>query len=1058
MKYLKRAILASLILPAGLYAADSEDGLWQSHQSGANRAARVSKEAWIQPDNATRFLLDAPALKSRLTKVPLEFSAAAHKAVDDIITIPMPDGSYQRFRLKESPVMHPDLAAKFPEIKTYTGQGLDDETASARIDFTPLGFHAQILSPRGAVYVDPYYKNDTTEYSSYYKKNYRNAAKKFSCGVKNAATPITARAQRPAGFTVGDTLRTYRLAVACTGEYASFYGGTVSGAMAGIVTTINRVTGIFETEVAVRLELVANNNLVVYTNAGSDPFNNNNENVLIDQVGTALNSEIGSANYDIGHVVSTGGGGLAGLGVVCSSLKHEGVTGSPNPQGDPFDVDFVAHEIGHQFGADHTFNGDSGSCAGGNRTGAAAFEPGSGNTIMSYAGICGDDNIKNQVDPYFHHESIRQILTFVDNESCEAGTTTGNTAPLVDAGGDYIIPAETPFELTAVGSDVDGDTLTYSWEQRDLGPQQDLNGGDNGSSPLFRFLIPNTNPVRTLPRLFNLLNGTTLKGETMPTTNRDLNFRVTARDNRAGGGATACDDMHITVIDTGSPFEVTAPNTGVSLSGPATVTWNVAGTTASPISASTVDILLSTDGGNNFDTTLLLGAANTGSAAVTLPNITTSAARIKVRGSDNIFFDVSDTEFSISPFAGMSVSPTDIVNSEGDPGGPFSPACQQYTITNNSGASLNWDASSLESWLDLSPSSGTLANAASVNIDVCLNSNANSLGIADYSATITFSDLTAVESQDRIFNLEVGDVPEPSTVCTNIMIDGSFESGTPWADWTQSSTEYGTPLCDASCGSDTYFGPRTGVNFIDMYNPSVGVLEEAAVSRAFAFPEGAEIFFSYYMWIGLVNSPYTDTLRVRVDGAVIQTYTEPSIVDPGYIFYTHDLSAYADGNSHTIEFYFRGAGSGGLSDTSIDDLELLVCYPDSDGDGLADKDDTDDDGDGIEDVWEDANGLDTNLYADAFSDNDTDGYNALAEYKFDTDPNDINSFFSFILTPVGELEFNSSSARSYGIETNNNLNTEIWSSWINNIPGTGALIQQLPVDGDLNYRIRVDAP
>ena len=648
--------LAGLVLAVGLATSGradqlSSDGLWQAVDQ--TPAQHRGGEPWVRPNVFQGAVLDQNVLAQLLSQAPLEDTPEA-AAQTLLMSLPMPEGGFALFRIVESPIMEPGLAAQFPEIKTYCGQGLDDPAATVRLDTTPLGFHAQVLSPNGNYYIDPYTKGDNDFYASYHKRDLTDIHN-FACYPAEDGVEAPLAALRDSGDlrASGGTRRTYRLANACTGEYAAYFGGTVALAQAAIVTAINRVTGVYETECAIRLTLIANNTSIVYTNSSTDPYTNNNGSTMLGQNISTCNSVIGSANYDIGHVFSTGGGGVAYLGVVCTSNKAGGVTGSSAPVGDAYYIDYVAHEMGHQFGANHNFNGTAGSCGGGNRNASTAYEPGSGSTIMAYAGICSGDDLQAHSDPYFCTANYGEIMAYVAGSgTCSSNTATGNNYPTINAGLDYTIPKQTPFQLTATGSDPDGDTITYFWEERDLGAAQSASGGifaDNGTSPFIRPWTPTTDPSRIVPRLSNLLANTFAIGEQLPNTNRTVHFRCTARDNRAGGGGVNYDDMNITVTTAAGPFQVTSPNTAVSWSGTQTVTWNVASTTASPVSCANVRIRLSTDGGNTWPTELLASTPNDGSQTVTLPNISTTTARIRVEAVGNIFFDISNVNFTITP-------------------------------------------------------------------------------------------------------------------------------------------------------------------------------------------------------------------------------------------------------------------------------------------------------------------------------------------------------------------------------------------------------------------------
>jgi hypothetical protein len=659
-------------------------------------AEQTGSKSYLNVTQFTAWSIDQKELRNSLKDVPLEFTQEAMNN-SFVFPLPTPEGSFSRFELYESPIMEPALAAQFPDIKTYRGQGIDDPAATLRVDVSHLGLRAQVLSPNGAYYIDPYWHLSDRAYVSYYKRDLAIHPEKALLNAGSDVVSFNDPPQSPissptsgsttsgsspngsrgsgsgggAGDRSGDTpilgrsgtqLRTYRLANAATGEFTQFHGGSVANGQAAIVTSINRVTGIYETELAVRLVLVANNSSLVYTDPATDPYSNDNGGALLGENQRNVDSVIGDANYDIGHVFGTGGGGLAGLGVVgVSGRKAQGQTGSPRPTGDAFDVDYVAHEIGHQFGGNHTFNGTNGACAG-NRAASAAYEPGSGTTIMAYAGICGADDLQPNSDPYFHSRSFDEITIFTTTgvgNSAAVITNTGNNVPRISAGRDYVIPAATPFELDSVGRDVDpGTALTYQWEQRDLGPGQALSAADNGSSPLFRSWNPSGSTSRTFPRLAELLNNSTPRGEQLPTMNRTMNFRAVVRDNFGGGGGVNTDDMQITVVDTGAPFAVTSPNTAVNLAAQSsqTITWNVANTSNAPVNEAQVDIWLSVDGGLTFPILLASATANDGSEAVVLPDVSTTRGRIKVAARNSIFFDLSNVDFTIS--ASSNSAPT----------------------------------------------------------------------------------------------------------------------------------------------------------------------------------------------------------------------------------------------------------------------------------------------------------------------------------------------------------------------------------------------------------------
>jgi hypothetical protein len=641
--FIALGIALGLCAPVSGQPAPSWDGSW-AHVPEPGEAL-LGAEAWVRPAHFTVFRADLGVLEGHLRRAPLEFTDEAARA-PLLVPIPMPNGGYRAFEVFESPVMEPELAAKYPDIRTFAGQGVDDPASTVRLDLTRHGFHAQVLGPGGRVMVDPLNRGDRVHYASYFAVD-QSREHDWVC---EGALGVLGELAPAGGTRFGETLRTYRLANAATGEYTIFHGGTVADGLAAIVTAVNRVNQVYEREVAVRLVLVGNNDLLVFTNPNTDPYTNNNGVAMLSQNISTCNSIIGSANYDIGHVFSTGGGGVAYLGSVCTNSKAGGVTGLPQPRGDAFYIDYVAHEMGHQFGANHCFNSPTGSC-GGNRSGSNAYEPGSASTIMGYAGLCGQDNIQTRSDAYFGSNSFSAIRAFIESGSgrnCDTPSQTGNTGPTVDAGPAYAIPAGTPFTLTATGSDPDGDALTFAWEQRDRGPAARLTDPDDGRFPLNRSYEGTASPSRKVPRLSTILANGTDSRDRLPEVSRNYRWRVTARDNRAGGGGVAIDEVTHTVVGGAGPFDVTRPAGGEVWSGFGEVAWAVAGTDQPPIQCTHVNILLSVDGGQTFPVVLASNTPNDGHEVVAVPpGVAGTQARVRVEPVGNIFFDINPAPFVV---------------------------------------------------------------------------------------------------------------------------------------------------------------------------------------------------------------------------------------------------------------------------------------------------------------------------------------------------------------------------------------------------------------------------
>lgn len=581
-----------------------------------------------------------------------------------VVALPRPGGGFAQFRVVESPVLAPGLAAKFPEIRTYVGQGVDDPAATARFGLTEQGLHAVVLGTDGASFVEPLLTavgGAVAEPDVYVSRRAGadGAGAGGECvvaGVREETWQALAAAGQPqrTNYAVGDFLRTYRLAVLATPEYTLANGGTVTSALAAIATIVNVGNTVLEKELCLRLELVDGAERTIFSGSSplSKPVTNGDRYDQATLFQTILDRMIGSDNYDLGHCFFAGpGGGTAQIGALCDdSLKAQLVTGMLPPHGLSRDMWTYLHETGHMLGGGHTWN--SASCSDISQYfPGSAWEPGSGTTIMSYYTCATGDTIQGYPDLNYHSGSFETIISTLfqspNAPDCALRTPTGNHPPSVNAGPDYTIPKSTPFVLTARGTDVDGDALTYSWEQLDVGPQAELRAAPGATGPLFRVFPPSPSPTRVLPQLANLAAGVSSDAERLPIRARLMRWRTTVRDNRAGGGGVASDDTILTVASNAGPFVVTAPTGGEVWHGRQTVRWDVAGTDLAPVSAAAVNILLSTNGGFDFPITLAAGTPNDGEEAVELPEIHCLRARIKVEAAGNIFFAMSKADFTL---------------------------------------------------------------------------------------------------------------------------------------------------------------------------------------------------------------------------------------------------------------------------------------------------------------------------------------------------------------------------------------------------------------------------
>lgn len=712
------------------------------------------------------FVLHENSLSSILASISSEESRIVH--------FPDKQGRLVAFEVYETPIFHEKLSEKYPQIRSFTGLSLDKKS-KVRFSMSHKGLQAMCI-PFGksqTLFIQKA-EREKANYLVYQRNDKLKGQGDFVCNTTDSF-------QKKEGIqtTLVDdqTLRKYRIAVSATGEYTTYHGGAVADALAAINATLTRVNEVFETDLGVRLELIANNDLVIFTDSASDPYNSS----LNAQVQNTLSSVIGEANYDVGHLFheDDDNGNAGFIGSVCQdNRKGSAFSSSLIPEGDDFDLDYVSHELGHQFGANHTWSFES------EGTGVQA-EPASGTTIMGYAGIVEGNNVAPDGDDYFHYNSIVQIIDYLQTTSCSQTEVLSNSPPVISPSLDFVIPKSTAFVLTGSASDPDViDVLTYVWEQIDDGVvTTNTFGPENPSGANFRSLSPTNNPARYFPKLSEVVQGNLTQTqpalntawETISDVEREMNFALTVRDNAVGGGQVASDEIQVQVVNSAGPFAVTSQNsTEIYEAGSIQeIVWNVANTNLAPINASTVDVFLSIDGGNTFPILVAENILNDGNVEVLLPGIETTQARFMVKANNNIFFAINASDFTIQQsqvvldFEGLDYEvcqPADIVI-------PFN-----FEVYGGFGETVTFSA-------DVPTGLGVAFSSITANSNTAIDmtlSNTGAIAEAIYPITVTATSTSV--TQQVVLNLNVYNssfqevvLQAPADLAANTAINPLFE-------------------------------------------------------------------------------------------------------------------------------------------------------------------------------------------------------------------------------------------------------------------------------------------
>jgi hypothetical protein len=701
---MKKQLLILLFSGLGIIANAQTGKYWSSSEDSRGKIPTDKAVSRVNfPIDFKLFSLNIEPLRQELFSIV----GKNNNGSKTIISLPNADGQMEQFEVFETSNFDDELQARFPEIRAFSGKSLTDKYATLKLSISPQGIQTMVFrTDKKNEFIEPYSK-DHTVYAVF--KSQRTSGKlAWSCSTDDKKMVDNINSQLPkTNKSSAGQLKTMRLAQSCTAEYSNYFGANsaanVALVLAAFNATLTRGNGVYEKDLALHLNLVAASTNVIYYNPATDPYSAaavGSGGVWNYELMTTLsnNALVGNANFDVGHLFgASGGGGNAGcIGCVCDntmtfttdvngvshpdSYKGSGYTspGDAIPQGDNFDIDYVVHEVGHQLGGNHTFTHTT-------ENNAVNYEPGSGSTIMGYAGITARDIAAHSND-YYHAGSIQQIQTNLTGKACPVNTAITHGAPVVTAGLNYTIPKSTPFALTGSATDAGGGALTYCWEQFDEATTNGMLCGDNPQTgalgdndcipvatkttgAIFRSYSPTASPIRYFPKMSSILDGTyvtsgpDIASEVLPSVARTMNFRLTVRDNVAGQGQTGFGNMTTTVDATKGPLTVTSQNTaGIVWAQGSTQTINWASNGTNVAFATNVagdqfvDILLSTDNGSTFSTVLASNTPNDGTENITVPNITAANCRIMIKAHSHIFFNVNTKNIAIGNYVYQSVN------------------------------------------------------------------------------------------------------------------------------------------------------------------------------------------------------------------------------------------------------------------------------------------------------------------------------------------------------------------------------------------------------------------